>query len=61
MGMLFVPIAIGLLVGNPIGGALSSKGWVELQVFCGTIVAVSGICVTIARIAKVGWKVKVRA
>ena len=61
MGMLVVPIAIGLLVGNPIAGALNPKVWVDLQIFCGGIIALSGVCVVIARIAKVGWKVKAKA
>ncbi len=61
MGMLFVPIAVGLLVGNPIAGALIQSGWIDLQAFCGATVACSGICVVIARVAKVGWGLKVKA
>ena len=61
MGMLFVPIAAGLLIGNPIAGALLRSGWVDLQAFCGAVVACSGICVLCARLAKVGLKFNVKA
>ena len=61
MGMLFVPIAAGLLVGNPIAGALLRSGWMDLQAFCGAVLACSGLCVLSARIAKVGWNLKVKA
>ena len=61
MGMLFIPIAAGLLVGNPIAGALVRSGWIDLQAFCGTTIACSGICVICARIAKVGLSPRVKA
>ena len=61
MGMLFVPIAVGLLVGNPIAGALVRNGWVDLQAFCGATVACAGICVIATRFAKVGMSPKVKA
>lgn len=61
MGMLFVPIAAGLLVGNPIAGALLRSGWVDLQAFCGAVLCCSGICVLGARLAKVGLSLKVKA
>ena len=61
MGMLFVPIAAGLLVGNPIAGALLRSGWVDLQAFCGAVLGCLGICVLSARLAKVGLDLKVRA
>lgn len=61
MGMLFVPIAAGTLVGNPIAGSLLRSDWVDLQAFCGAVVACSGICVLGARFAKVGTRFKVRA
>ncbi len=61
MGMLFVPIAAGLLVGNPIAGALVRSGWINLQVFCGVVVACSGVSVLAARVAKVGLRFKVKA
>ena len=61
MGMLFVPVAAGLLVGNPIAGALLRNGWIDLQVFCGAVVAFSGICVAAARCAKVGLGLNLKA
>ena len=59
--MLLVPIAIGLLVGNPIAGALLHSGWIDLQAFCGATIACSAIFVIGARFAKVGLSPKVRA
>ena len=61
MGMLLVPIAVGLLVGTPIAGALLHSGWIDLQVFCGVTVACSGIYVIGARFTKVGLSLKVKA
>ena len=61
MGMLFVPIAAGLLVGNPIAGALLHSSWVDLQAFCGAVLGCSGIFVLGARAAKVGLNLKVKA
>ena len=61
MGMLFVPIAIDLLVGNPIARALLRNGWIDLQSFGGATIAFSGICVIGARVAKAGLAVNVKA
>lgn len=61
MGMLFVPSSAGLLVGNPIAGALLRIGWIDLQVLCGAVVAFSGICVMVARLAKVGSAFRAKA
>ena len=61
MGMLFVPIAVGLLIGNPIAGALLRNGWTDLQAFGGATVALSGICVIGARVAKAGLSPNIKA
>ncbi|RDL36934.1 uncharacterized protein BP5553_04367 [Venustampulla echinocandica] len=61
MGMLFVPTAVGLLIGNPIAGAVLSSGWVGLQLFCGASVLIATVCITIARVAKDGSSIKVRS
>ena len=60
-GTLFIPIAFGLLVGNPIAGAVLRRGWASLEAFCGASILVSGGFVIGARIAKAGWTVKARA
>lgn len=49
MGMLSVPMAIGILIGNPIVGAIRPASWVGLQIFCGATVGLSAICMTAAR------------
>ena len=60
-GMLFLPISFGLLVGNPIAGAILRSGWRNLEAFCGTTIAVSVSLVFATRIAKTGLAVKARA
>ena len=59
-GMLLVPISAGLLFGNPIAGALLRTGWIDLQAFCGAVVALSGICVMVARYAKFGSTIRIK-
>lgn len=49
IGMLSVPMAIGVLIGNPIVGAIRPVSWIGLQIFCGATVGLSAICMTIAR------------
>lgn len=62
MGMVFVFAAVGLLMGNPIAGAiLKVHGWVGLQVFCGVMVAAATTCIVGARISKVGYLFMVKA
>ena len=38
MTMQSVPAAVGLLIGNPIAGAVKDRGWVGLEVFSGCFV-----------------------
>lgn len=62
-GMSTVAMAIGLLVGNPIAGALlddTDSGVLRLQVFCGATIAAAGIFLTASRLAKTGlqWRIK---
>lgn len=50
MGMLLVPWAFGLLIGEPIAGAIlpSSSGWKGLQVFTGSVLAVAAfLCIAV--------------
>lgn len=44
MGMLSIPMAAGLLIGNPIAGAILRGSWTSLQAFCGAILGLSTIC-----------------
>ena len=59
--MLFLPISFGLLIGNPIAGAILRSGWRNLEAFCGITIAVSVSLVIATRIAKTGLAVKARA
>ena len=54
LGMLFMPAAAGILIGNPIAGAILRNGWVGLQVFCGCIIAAAVLSMFAARVLKTG-------
>ncbi|KAI0320324.1 putative MFS monocarboxylate transporter [Amylostereum chailletii] len=59
LGMSFACAGVGILVGNPIAGALidlETGEFVKMQVFCGVIIAASGVTMAFARVAKVGTK-----
>ena len=58
LGMSFFIAGLGLLVGEPIAGAIlrGQGGWIGLQVWCGVLLALSGIFSLAARIAKVGTR-----
>ena len=60
-GMLFLPISLGLLIGNPIAGAILRSGWRNVEAFCGVAIVVSGGLLIATRIAKTGLAVKARA
>ena len=63
LGMSFAIAGVGLLVGEPIAGALlrSQGGWTGLQTFCGSLLMLSGLFSLAARVAKVGMKVAAKA
>ena len=62
LGMATSFAGVGLLVGNPIAGAiLEGGGWVGLQVWAGSLIVASGLCVLCARGLRFGWAVKARA
>ena len=62
LGMALAFGGVGLLVGSPIAGAiLTSRGWIGLQVWAGSLVMVSGTCLLCVRVLKYGWRAKVRA
>ncbi|TGO34697.1 hypothetical protein BHYA_0185g00010 [Botrytis hyacinthi] len=50
LGMLLMPISVGILVGNPIAGALESYGWISLQMFTAALLMASLLVVIVARI-----------
>lgn len=53
--MVSVFMSIGLLIGNPIGGALVKQGsFVGLQAFCGTVVLAAGALLVVAKISLTG-------
>ncbi|KAF2767929.1 MFS general substrate transporter [Teratosphaeria nubilosa] len=53
MGMSFAFAGFGILVGNPVAGAiLTSSTWLGVQLFCATSVAAATTCVVVARLAK---------
>ena len=61
MGMSFTFAGFGLLVGNPVAGAILGRGdWKGLQAFCGATVVLALVCMIAARLAKVrgasSWK-----
>ncbi|CAG8955436.1 hypothetical protein HYFRA_00010302 [Hymenoscyphus fraxineus] len=61
LGMLLIPSAMGLLLGNPIAGALDESGkWVRLQLFTGGVLVVAAGLVVIVRVLLYGksWKKK---
>lgn len=60
-GMLFVPISFGLLIGNPIAGAILKRGWLGLEAFCGVLLIISGIIIVAARVSHVGWRLTLKA
>jgi predicted MFS family arabinose efflux permease len=62
LGMALTISGCGLLIGEPIAGAIlrSNGGWAGLQAWCGILLALSGVFSLTARILKTGlqWSVK---
>jgi len=63
IGMSFAFGGFGLLVGNPVAGAIlrNQGSWVGLQAWSGASVAIAALCMLIARITKVGPGLKAKA
>jgi len=61
LGMAFIPMSVGTLIGNPIAGAILKSGWTGLQAFCGGIMMCAGILAIAVRITKHGLKIFIRA
>ena len=55
-GMLLIPWALGLLVGEPVGGAIlaSTGGWAGLQIFAGTVICSAVALAVAVRVKKYG-------
>lgn len=62
LGQSFGVIAIGLLIGTPIGGAiLDHSGFNAIWAFGGTMLIGSSLILTAARIAFKGWRIGIKA
>lgn len=60
-GVLTAVCGVGLLVGNPIAGAILDRGsWLGLQVWAGGLLLVSAVFQSAARVAKRGWSLRVK-
>ena len=58
-GMLTAICGVGLLVGNPIAGAILDRGsWLGLQVWAGGLLLLSAVFQSSARVAKRGWSLR---
>ncbi|KAI0967825.1 monocarboxylate permease-like protein [Xylaria arbuscula] len=62
LGMTLAYVGVGVLVGNPIAGAILGRrgNWTGLIVFCATLLVVSGATMLTSRVMKVGWGLKQR-
>lgn len=61
MGMLFLPTALGLLIGNPIAGALLRNSWQALEAFCGILLALSTCALIAMSVTRYGWAIKFKS
>ena len=63
MGQSFFIAAGGLLVGSPVAGAIlnSTHSYLGLQLFSGLTLILTSLLLIAARVAKVGWKLNVKA
>jgi predicted MFS family arabinose efflux permease len=57
LGMTLTFVGLGVLVSNPIAGAIlgEERNWIGLICWCGTLLAVSGASMWASRVAKVGF------
>ncbi|KAM0123635.1 hypothetical protein ACHAO1_011250, partial [Botrytis cinerea] len=58
LGMLLIPISVGILVGNPIAGALESYGWIALQTFTAALLMASFVVGIVVRVLMYGKSLK---
>lgn len=58
LGMIFSVVSFACLTGPPISGALIQAGggsYLYAQIFAGTSIALSGLCLVASRVSKSGW------
>ncbi|KAL4882347.1 major facilitator superfamily domain-containing protein [Aspergillus karnatakaensis] len=58
MGMIMSVVGVAALIGSPIAGALVQHGdgdYLYAQMFMGSVILAGTLCLTAARVAKVGW------
>lgn len=61
MGMSLALAALGLLIGNPVAGALlNAYGWTALAMFCGTANILATAFIIAARIKKSGLSLRIK-
>ena len=61
VGMLTGMCGVGLLIGNPIAGAILDRGsWVGLQAFAGSLVIAAATIIACARIARYGSRLCIK-
>ncbi|KAI0263581.1 MFS general substrate transporter [Gloeopeniophorella convolvens] len=69
LGMSFAIAGFGLLIGSPVGGALlnldtsdlNAGHYIHAQAFCAVILTVSGVMLLLARVARSGTAIMVKA
>ena len=54
-GMLLIPISVGLLLGNPVAGAILAHGWTGLQLFTVAVLTTAPACIILVRLVMYGW------
>jgi predicted MFS family arabinose efflux permease len=62
LGMCFAFVAVGALIGTPIGGAiLKASGFTALWVYSGTLTIVGSLVIYASRVAHKGWNPMIKA
>jgi len=63
MGMSFALTSFGILIGTPVSGVLldTSGSWTAMQAFSAATVLMATVCMVIARVAKRGYRIGVKA
>ena len=63
MGMVFSIVAVAVLTGSPLAGALvrpDNSGYLGAQVWAGTALALGALALGSVRVLRVGWTFKAR-
>ncbi|KIW20131.1 hypothetical protein PV08_00706 [Exophiala spinifera] len=61
-GQAFFVGSFGILIGNPVSGAIlnNTGSWIAVKCFAGAAVSITAVLLVVARAVKVGWKLKVK-